>query len=369
MYQIKGSESLTTGAGSLGSRKANRTGTPGQQIVIAKSSRQGPTPEMLNTYYTFMLWLSGDLNSGVLGPYSNRSQNDAGIIMDWLNAASSATQNRGFWALGDGFAESNIFGEKAITSDLMLDFFGCDLVHTNYIQYSGNTDDLAAFRLLPAWQNKGANQVEMFGMRNLCLWTNDVLTPGGVGLPTLATVTSEYDKRSAPHAFAAPAGVFKDWDATSPYKTLIDGWDLEHLTGPADVNTVDRNGYFYKIFVNVWSKLCTVQGTPLITLDAPNVGENELVNFVNLKNNPLSRGSATIDLSLAKADRVEVKVYDVSGRLVRTLADRQFNAGLTHLTWDGTDNAGRQVARGVYFTQVKYQTAKFAANRKLTVLK
>jgi hypothetical protein len=188
-------------------------------------------------------------------------------------------------------------------------------------------------------------------------------------LPTLATVTSEYDRRSAPGTALAASGVFKDFDTNSPYKTLVDGWDIEHITGPADASTVDRSGYFFKIFTNVWAKLCAVAGTPLVTLDAPNTAGSDLVNFVNLRNNPLSRGQATIHFGLSKADRVEVKVFDVSGRLVRTLADRQFGPGTHDLVWDGVDNAGRQVARGVYFTQVKYQNAKFAANRKLTVLK
>ena len=80
-------------------------------------------------------------------------------------------------------------------------------------------------------------------------------------------------------------------------------------------------------------------------------------------------GQATVDFGLAKADRVEVKVFDVSGRLVRTLADRQFAAGRHSLTWDGADSQGRQVARGVYFTQVKYVNSKFTDARKLTVLK
>jgi hypothetical protein len=370
MYQVKASESLTTSAGSLGSRRSNRTGGAGQQLVIDQSSRQGPTPDMLHAYYTMMLYLSGDLNSGLFGPYTNRSQNDAGLLIDWLLLASSASQNRAFWAIGDGFAESNIFGAKAITTDLMLDHLGTDLIHWNYIQYSGNSDNLAFLRLLPQWQNKGTSQVELFGMRNLCLWTNDVLTPGGVGLPTLATVTSEYDRKSAPNgAFVAPAGVFKDWAPASPYKTLVDGWDLEHITHPNDIHTRDRNGYFYKIFVNIWSKLCEIQGTPLIALDVPTVDDGELVNFMNLHNNPLKSGQAKIHFGLSRPDRVEVKVFDVSGRLVRTLADRMFPAGTHDILWDGVDNAGRQVARGVYFTQVKYQSVKFVANKKLTLLK
>jgi hypothetical protein len=371
MFQIKASESLTTSAGSLGSKLANRTGTAGQAILFAKSSRQGPTPEMLNVYYTMMLYLTGDLNSGILGPYTARSQNDVGMLMAWLSAGNQAIQNRGFWAVGDGFAESNIFGEKQITADFMLNFLGTDLLHNNYIQFTGNSDDFSILRLFPAFQNKPSQEVQVFGMRNLCLWTQDVLTPGGIGLPTEAVVTSEYDKYPNGGA-AAPAGVFKDWTPQHPWKTLVDGWDLEHITNPnKDVNTKDRNGYFYKIFTNIWTKLCDVTiGNPIISLDVPgSLDGDQLADFVNLRNNPMKSGSATINFGMSRQDRVTVKIFDVSGRLVRTLADRQFAAGVHTLTWDGVDNAGRQVPRGVFFTQVQYASRGFTANKKLTVLK
>jgi hypothetical protein len=370
MYQVKAAESLSTGAGSLGSRRANRTGGAGQQIVIDKSSRQGPTPEMLNLY-TMILYLSGDLNSGVLGPYSNRSANDAGLLIGWLNAGNSSFQNRAFWAIGDGFVESNVFGAKAITTDLMLNYLGTDLLHWNYIQYSGNTDELGRLRLLPGWQNKGASQIQLFGVRNLCVWTNDVLAPGGVGLPTLATVASEYDRNSSPNgAYLAPASVFKDWDPTSPYKTLVDGWDLEHLTNMWDVSTFDRIGYFYKLFANVWAKSCNFLGdVPVIPLDVPTLDGAGLADFVALRGNPMASGRATVHFGLARADRVEIKLYDVSGRLVRTLADRRFTAGEHDLVWDGLDDARREVARGVYFTRVRYREGGFTDSRKVTVLR
>jgi flagellar hook assembly protein FlgD len=59
----------------------------------------------------------------------------------------------------------------------------------------------------------------------------------------------------------------------------------------------------------------------------------------------------------------------VSGRLVRTLADRQLEAGEHRLVWDGRSDAGAQVARGVYFTQVRYRSGGFVSHRKLTVLR
>jgi hypothetical protein len=120
----------------------------------------------------------------------------------------------------------------------------------------------------------------MQGQNTLILWTssevyNDAamgdwgyLQMAEVRDRVAANVMMKGDRPSV----TVPAGIFKDWSAAnpvSPYKTLVDGWDIEHLTGPSDVNTVDRNGYFYKIFVNVWTKLCQVQGTPLVTLDVP----------------------------------------------------------------------------------------------------
>jgi len=94
------------------------------------------------------------------------------------------------------------------------------------------------------------------------------------------------------------------------------------------------------------------------------------VDFVsNWSNNPLKAGVAKVNFALSRPDRVTVRVYDVSGRLVRTLADRNFDAGPQSLTWDGSDDGGRQVQRGVYFTQVKYARTRFTDAKKLTVLK
>lgn len=56
-----------------------------------------------------------------------------------------------------------------------------------------------------------------------------------------------------------------------------------------------------------------------------------------------------IHFALPTTENVNLQIYDVGGRLVRTLMDRTVAAGRHRVAWDGRDNAGQTVASGVYF--------------------
>ena len=64
---------------------------------------------------------------------------------------------------------------------------------------------------------------------------------------------------------------------------------------------------------------------------------------------------STVRLGVVNAGRIQVAIYDVSGRRVRHLADRVFAAGEHTLVWDGTDDRGGKAARGVYFVRSSVQ--------------
>ena len=55
--------------------------------------------------------------------------------------------------------------------------------------------------------------------------------------------------------------------------------------------------------------------------------------------------SARIAYSLAATGRVELQVFDVTGRLVRTLVDVVQGGGEHAAVWDGTDETGRDLVR------------------------
>jgi hypothetical protein len=67
--------------------------------------------------------------------------------------------------------------------------------------------------------------------------------------------------------------------------------------------------------------------------------------------NPFS-GSTEIPFALPSAGRVSLRIYDVAGRLVRTLVDGDRPAGESGAAWDGRDAAGRNGRTGIYFVKL-----------------
>jgi len=61
-----------------------------------------------------------------------------------------------------------------------------------------------------------------------------------------------------------------------------------------------------------------------------------------------------VRFSLEREGLVQVVVYDVRGRRVRTLASGSLAAGLHALTWQGIDDRGGSVASGVYFLKMEF---------------
>jgi hypothetical protein len=83
--------------------------------------------------------------------------------------------------------------------------------------------------------------------------------------------------------------------------------------------------------------------------------------------NPVLRGSATIPFTAARSGRVTIRVLDLSGRSVRVLFDDVVAAGDRTVAWDGRDDRGEPVPRGIYFYRL--DAPGYSASRKLVKLK
>ena len=73
-----------------------------------------------------------------------------------------------------------------------------------------------------------------------------------------------------------------------------------------------------------------------------------------------------IGFELAEPGRVELVIYSVDGRLIRTLVDEERVAGSHEVAWDGCDAEGKKVAGGVYF--YKLAAPGIAESRRMILL-
>jgi hypothetical protein len=63
----------------------------------------------------------------------------------------------------------------------------------------------------------------------------------------------------------------------------------------------------------------------------------------------------TIPFHLPKSGKVTVRIYDLLGREIRTLAKKAFPAGFNSISWDGRNNLDQIVGGGLYFYQIETQ--------------
>ncbi len=99
------------------------------------------------------------------------------------------------------------------------------------------------------------------------------------------------------------------------------------------------------------------------------VSDNTPVKLFKLaQNHPNPFNPVTnIKYSVAQDGYVELSVYDLSGRKVRTLVSESRVAGEHSVTWDGTDSAGNSTPSGMYF--YKYVSGGESISRKMTLVK
>ena len=75
-----------------------------------------------------------------------------------------------------------------------------------------------------------------------------------------------------------------------------------------------------------------------------------------------------INFELAHATAVDLRIYDMQGRLVRVLLTNEMvEPGVHEAEWDGRDHRGSSVAAGVYLYQLV--TDSFTGSRRMTLVK
>ncbi|MCU0644745.1 MAG: T9SS type A sorting domain-containing protein [bacterium] len=152
--------------------------------------------------------------------------------------------------------------------------------------------------------------------------------------------------------------------------------DIEDTTYTIDSLAAGKT-YFWKVLAknlagdSLWSKqqdwgFFIKEGATLVE----NV-ENELPQHFELFQNYPNPFNSSTELRYSLPNGkvrylVQLKIYDVLGRLVKVLVDQEQSAGSYAVSWDGTDLGGNRVASGIYFYRL--ETGLLKSIRKTLVL-
>ena len=153
--------------------------------------------------------------------------------------------------------------------------------------------------------------------------------------------------------------------ATTTIDSLIIRWSggiVEVLTSTPKM----PSGIYSTTAISVDQVLEIVEGESLVAVDD---GESLPASFRLYANipNPFSE-TTIIRFALPARVPVSIRMYDVRGRLVRTLIEREdLPPGRHELTWDTRTNTGQRSEAGIYFYVMR--AGDFRAVRRLVLLR
>lgn len=106
-------------------------------------------------------------------------------------------------------------------------------------------------------------------------------------------------------------------------------------------------------------EIAEVAGRPRESVSEPVLARPQVLSA---SPNPAA-GATTVKFVLPASGRARVDVFDVAGRLVRTVMNDQMQAGQHQVRWDGRSTAGGAAADGIYFVHLR--TKQGTSTRKV----
>jgi flagellar hook assembly protein FlgD len=74
-----------------------------------------------------------------------------------------------------------------------------------------------------------------------------------------------------------------------------------------------------------------------------------------------------MDVRVDSPGQVKITVFNIAGQKVKRILDQNLPAGLSQVTWDGTNDAGTTVGSGLYLVVIQAPGSKMV--RKVIVLR
>jgi hypothetical protein len=347
--------------------------------VEAPSSTQASFGRPLNTTfgadvsqvfaYKAILWNAGNLDAADL------TKEDGDVLLPWLNLTDAELSGNALYLSGNGIASS-------ITDDGAAEPSARALLE----DYCGVIRDCPAFRDADCPTGSAASAVDcvnldpVSGARvadnpvrtigalaqgNACPTQRqfDVITPNVDPLFGTALGDESYDDGAGKTAeFSAVTNDANEGgviyrtvvDAVSPHYRRDVGSSCSFAFGSHPVSVEERLNEVLSWFGYTGAATpCDDPTAGIGVEDRINTLPTFRTGLANFAPNPLMGGATgRIQFTMAREGQAKVAIFDVNGRLVKTVFEGTAKEGPNQADWNGLDASGRSVSSGVYFIQM-----------------
>ncbi len=305
--------------------------------------------------YEMIVWDSGNLPSYTL---ANTQWDDlcfdTVLLEDWLN---NTPHDTGLWVMGNEVATDQADDPSFLNSVLGAEriaygYYYDDVTGITVPRVLATHPDLAYLDGTPHFRvDGGCPYVDNF----------DLVAPLG----PLTEITHEWE---VDPGYGAVAGILNrdpdgDGTALSPLghanRTLFNPFGYAHVLDEGYGIPAGRDYARYM----VRHVLMELFGQYLYDVAADLAPE--VTAFHGVYPNPFNP-STTIRFSLAEPGPATLRVYDLTGRRLRTLLDGPQEAGTREIHWQGRDDRGRRLPSGVYF--IRLETGDFRVSHKVVMV-
>lgn len=337
------------------------------------------------TRYQSMVYYSVVWNTGSSTSEGLRN-GDAALLANLLTNDDFNRWNtaKGLWLSGNGMAQIlskpnrpestsllGNFARASITSDEAYHVITGDSTFCVRLDPSTGRDFPASSASYSSLRGNGCPNLRTFQILNAETGTDgqglgnqDYANQDELGEPTTQYASVSNDQFAPGNP--ANYGVVIDAYSMHYLRTTSDGWtgmDCDTFLTAITTRTADVLSW-----MNVPTGGNTFKSTAEIVVGVPGTpGAAGRTALHQNSPNPFNP-KTTVRYQLGLDAQVKLQIFDVSGRLVRTLVDGAQVAGDYDVTWDGITDAGSKVSSGVYWARMSTSHG-FSASTKMVVLK
>ncbi len=169
--------------------------------------------------------------------------------------------------------------------------------------------------------------------------------------------------------------LYTGWSRSSPTLTDLDqDGDIEILIGALNDNlycwdipeVYNANLIEWGMFRNSLLNTGLYETSGVGIFEEPRIFITDTANLFQNRPNPFN-GSSVISYQVQGTGNVTLQVYDISGKLVRTLVDEVQCSGDHSVTWDSRTSSGVEVSPGVYLYRL--ETGSSVSTREMILIR